>query len=132
MVTTIGLRWQPFFHAQESNLYAYLIAFLFCALLASTVLTSQRRETSRPPSLWDPIPFVFNTAQFLTNNHKFMTRVAYVSCFVAFRYYSLLLRGLFLTYLTQKNTRKCKSRQVPLGHNARVPRLWTAKHSSHL
>lgn len=79
MDTTISLRWQPFSYAQESNLYAYLIAFFFCALFASTVLASQRRETSRPPSLWDPIPFVFNTAQFLTNNHKFMTRVSYVS-----------------------------------------------------
>lgn len=132
METAIGLQWQSFSHAQGSNLYGYLIAFLFCALLTSAVLTSQRRETSRPPSLWDPIPFVFNTAQFLTNNHKFMTRASYVSSFVAFRIDSVLLNSLYLTYPTQKNTQKCKCRQVPPGRNARVPRLRKAEHSSHL
>lgn len=73
-----AVRWQPFSHALGSNLSGYLIAFLLCSVLISAVLKSQGKETSRPPSLWDPIPYVFNTAQFLTNNHKFMARATFV------------------------------------------------------
>lgn len=132
MDTAISLRWLPFSHAQGSNLYGYLIGFLFCVLLTSAVLKFHQRETSQPPSIWDPIPFVFNTAQFLTNNHKFMTRVTYVYFLFVFRYHSVLLNSLCLTHSTQENTQKCKSRKVPLGRNARVPRLRTAEHSSHI
>jgi hypothetical protein len=31
--------------------------------------------SKEPPSLWDNIPFVSNTLQFLTNNELFMKRV---------------------------------------------------------
>ncbi|KAI1390114.1 cytochrome P450 [Hypoxylon trugodes] len=40
-------------------------------IIAITLITSSRRG---PPSIWDPIPFVFNTIQFIRNNEKFMKR----------------------------------------------------------
>lgn len=47
--------------------------------IASTValvlLVSQLRAGSGPKALHDPIPRVYNTLQFMSNNHKFMTRV---------------------------------------------------------
>ena len=129
MDVAISLRWQSFVHALESNLHGYLITLFFCVLLTSVAVTAQGRKTSGPPSLWDPIPFVFNTAQFLTNNHKFMTRVTYfLSCFYAFPCPFVLLSSSCLTYQTQKTTKKCNSRQVPPGRNACVPRLRTAEH----
>jgi preprotein translocase subunit SecG len=105
MDVAISLRWQSFVHALESNLYGYLITLFFCVLLISAAVTSQGRGTSGPPSLWDPVPFVFNTVQFLTNNHKFMTRVTYIlSCFYAYPYILVLLSSSCLTYQTQRNT----------------------------
>lgn len=52
-------------------------------LLALAVLTVVTAVTSRllasttrtPPQLNDPVPFVFNTLQFLLDNEKFMERV---------------------------------------------------------
>ncbi|KAL9087509.1 MAG: hypothetical protein Q9165_006620 [Trypethelium subeluteriae] len=47
-------------------------------LVAFVVLTTRSRATKEPQSLWDPIPFAFNTLQFVTNNATFMKRVTQV------------------------------------------------------
>ncbi|KAG8165821.1 hypothetical protein KVR01_004373 [Diaporthe batatas] len=48
--------------------------------------------------MWDPIPFVFNTTQFLVNNHKFMARARYFfSYFNVHPRYRVLSSSLFLT-----------------------------------
>lgn len=51
--------------------------FTIGVLLAVTALLSRlARTTSRqPPSLSDPIPYVYNTLQMLLDNDKFMQRV---------------------------------------------------------
>ncbi|KAF4624102.1 hypothetical protein G7Y89_g14069 [Cudoniella acicularis] len=38
-----------------------------------------------PPSLLDPIPFIFNTSQFIFNNERFMTRVSPITLFSSHR-----------------------------------------------
>lgn len=43
--------------------------------VAFAILVSQLRTASGPKALWDPIPRVYNTLQFMSNNHKFMVRV---------------------------------------------------------
>lgn len=44
------------------------------SLVALVVLTSRFRSRE-PWSLSDPVPRIYNTIQFLTNNEKFMKRV---------------------------------------------------------
>ena len=44
-------------------------------LVVFVIFTTQFQKTGEPQSLWDPIPFAFNTIQFLTNNEKFIKRV---------------------------------------------------------
>lgn len=43
--------------------------------VAIALLVSQLSRGSGPKALSDPIPHVYNTLQFMSNNHKFMTRV---------------------------------------------------------
>jgi hypothetical protein len=59
----------------------YAPAFLLTALLALVVFAVSRPRgggAGTPPSIRDPIPFVFNTVQFVFNNDKFMKRATYV------------------------------------------------------
>ncbi|AEO64934.1 uncharacterized protein THITE_2049026 [Thermothielavioides terrestris NRRL 8126] len=62
-------------HKAVSSGAALLSALVF-ALVAFVHFTSRRNTASgpTPPSLHDPIPFVFNTVQFVFNNEKFMKR----------------------------------------------------------
>ena len=46
----------------------------FVLLLTAAAFASRARGTKQPPSLSDPIPYIFNTLQFLRNNDKFMAR----------------------------------------------------------
>lgn len=55
--------------------YAPGLLITVLSLVALVAFTSRLRATGEPQSLSDPIPFVFNTLQFLTNNEKFMKRV---------------------------------------------------------
>jgi hypothetical protein len=57
-----------------TNLNAQWLLITIFSLGALVILTSQLR-TREPWSLSDPIPRVWNTIQFLTNNEKFMKRV---------------------------------------------------------
>jgi hypothetical protein len=53
-----------------------ITAILFLTVLV--VLTARSQAVGEPQTLWDPVPFVFNTLQFVTNNDRFMQRVSYV------------------------------------------------------
>lgn len=44
-------------------------------LLVVVAFTWGSKVARKPRSLRDPVPFVFNTVQFLTNNAKFTKRV---------------------------------------------------------
>jgi hypothetical protein len=67
---TISFEWMKW--ATHIDLQWPLITI--ASLVALVVLTSQLRS-KEPWSLSDPIPRVWNTVQFLTNNEKFMNRV---------------------------------------------------------
>jgi hypothetical protein len=59
----------------------YAPVFLLTALLALIIFAISRPGAGgvvTPPSIRDPIPFVFNTVQFVFNNEKFMKRATYV------------------------------------------------------
>ena len=59
----------------------YTPAFLLTSLLALIVFAISRpgaKGAVIPPSIRDPIPFVFNTVQFVFNKDKFMKRATYV------------------------------------------------------
>jgi hypothetical protein len=55
------------------------LAFKFWAASGFTLLIvasiASWLTSNEPPGLWDTIPFVSNTLQFLTNNELFMKRV---------------------------------------------------------
>ena len=51
----------------------WLLSLLTVTIAA--VLISRINASQQPPSLMDPIAFVFNTLQFLLDNEKFMQRV---------------------------------------------------------
>lgn len=57
----------------ENHARELLVTAVFLLVLAAIV--SRPKATRQPQKLGDPIPFVFNTFQFLTNNEKFMKRV---------------------------------------------------------
>ncbi|KAK3317496.1 putative cytochrome P450 [Cercophora scortea] len=61
-------------HCAESKLLltAAVLAPLSIAFFIFTFVAPR----NAPPSLWDPIPYVFNTIQFAFNNERFMVRVA--------------------------------------------------------
>lgn len=61
-------------HYAPSSLLATAVLFL----VTLVVLTSRSKAVGEPLTLWDPIPYVFNTLQFVTNNDRFMQRVSYV------------------------------------------------------
>ena len=44
------------------------------SLVVVAALSSRVRTSRQPPSLSDPIPFIFNTVQFVLDNEKFMKR----------------------------------------------------------
>jgi hypothetical protein len=54
-------------------LLATLLSILFIAFITYTRLASP--SGPQPPRLSDPIPFLYNSLQFLLNNARFMTRV---------------------------------------------------------
>lgn len=55
--------------------YAGRLLLTILSLVVAAALASRFRASGQPPSLRDPIPFVFNTAQFVYGNEKFMNRV---------------------------------------------------------
>ena len=55
--------------------YAPRLLLTILSLVVAAALASRFRASGQPPSLRDPIPFVFNTAQFVYGNEKFMNRV---------------------------------------------------------
>ena len=66
------------FFEQLQNLvkhYAPRLLLTILSLVVVAAFTSRLRASGQPPSLRDPIPFVFNTAQFVYGNEKFMNRV---------------------------------------------------------
>ena len=44
------------------------------SVLVVAALLSRAWNTKEPPSLFDPIPYVYNTLQFILDNEKFMKR----------------------------------------------------------
>jgi hypothetical protein len=71
-----------------------------------------------PPSLRDPIPFVFNTVQFVFNNDKFMKRATYVVTLVRLCYGYLF--HLTNPVGTQTGARECPHRKILAGHETRL------------
>ena len=66
------------FFGQPQDLAKLYDARLLLAVLSFVValaFASRLTASGQPPSLRDPIPFVFNTAQFVYGNEKFMNRV---------------------------------------------------------
>lgn len=61
-------------HTYGMSLLATFAALLLVSYLTLTIWCDGNRKTQEPQSLWDPIPFVFNTLQFLTRNDLFMER----------------------------------------------------------
>ena len=55
--------------------YAPGLVLTIISLVVVAAFTSRLRASGQPPSLSDPIPFIFNTAQFVYKNEKFMNRV---------------------------------------------------------
>lgn len=57
--------------------------FVWLACISLTVIlfswVFQNRNDEGVPSLRDPIPYVYNTLQFMLNNHKFMNRVQHAA-----------------------------------------------------
>jgi hypothetical protein len=51
-----------------------LTATIAIAVTTVSLVVFASRRTG-PPRLFDPIPFVFNTVQYILNNEKFMVRV---------------------------------------------------------
>ena len=63
---------------QLQNVVMHYLPRLLLTLLPLLLIAAfnlQLRATGQPPSLKDPIPFVFNTFQFVYGNEKFMNRV---------------------------------------------------------
>lgn len=56
--------------ASSSSMLVYL-----GSLIVLLVLLSQLRNTTGPKTLRDPVPHLYNTLQFMFNNHRFMFRV---------------------------------------------------------
>lgn len=50
-------------------------SLIIASAVAFALLVSQYRTGSGPKALSDPIPHVYNTLQFMSDNHKFMARV---------------------------------------------------------
>lgn len=63
----------PSLEAASASWVFWSITVTSAIILA--LLLSQLRARSGPKALRDPIPHVYNTLQFMSNNHKFMTRV---------------------------------------------------------
>ena len=55
--------------------YASGLLLTLALLVMVAALTSRSGTSRQPPRLSDPIPFVFNTLQFVLDNEKFMKRV---------------------------------------------------------
>lgn len=72
------LQWCNFLQSESVSMSALAAALFFCGLLALTIGVSQWTQTPGPPRLFDPIPYLFNTVQFLTDNYAFMKRVSCV------------------------------------------------------
>ena len=54
--------------------FAPQLLLTFALFVTAIAFTSRVRGTKQPPSLSDPIPYIFNTLQFLRDNDKFMAR----------------------------------------------------------
>jgi hypothetical protein len=67
------------FDVAWGNSPALLVALLILVIFARAIFWPGTAGGVTPPSLRDPIPFVFNTIQFVFNNDKFMKRVTYVT-----------------------------------------------------
>lgn len=72
------LQWCSFLQSEGVSISALTVALFFCGLLALTIGVSQWNQPPCPPRLFDPIPYLFNTIQFLTDNYAFMKRVSCV------------------------------------------------------
>ncbi|MCJ1323140.1 hypothetical protein MMC15_008493 [Xylographa vitiligo] len=59
--------------------YASGLLLTLALLVMVAALTSRSGTSRQPPRLSDPIPFVFNTLQFVLDNEKFMKRVKCVA-----------------------------------------------------
>lgn len=72
MDSTTHMTGPPFEAASASWAFWSMI---IASAVAFALLVSQLCTTSGPKALRDPIPRVYNTLQFMSNNHKFMVRV---------------------------------------------------------
>jgi hypothetical protein len=54
--------------------YAPGLLLTILTLVVVATFASRLGASQQPPSLSDPIPFVFNTLQFMLDNEKFMER----------------------------------------------------------
>jgi hypothetical protein len=66
----------PGFVPVPTLLAAGLALFVFIQIVSRSSDAGEGGTT--PPSLHDPIPYLFNTVQFVFNNEKFMKRATYV------------------------------------------------------
>lgn len=63
-------------HGLATEHVSALLAFVALTTIASIILASHERG---PPAFWDPIPFIYNSIQYLLFNEAFMVRVKCVS-----------------------------------------------------
>ncbi|KAK8134462.1 cytochrome P450 [Apiospora sp. TS-2023a] len=71
-----GFPWAPVeaIGLSPSSLLIFLASCLALVLLQSQIRTGASKNASSQLTLSDPIPGVYNTLQFMFNNHRFMTR----------------------------------------------------------
>lgn len=72
-----------YYFEKLSNFSERTLSPIFIAIITLVVymllISSTSSKTARgPPSLSDPIPFVFNTLQYLFDNDRFSARARYV------------------------------------------------------
>lgn len=86
----------------RGNVPAVAAAVLALAVFARVVSRPSTAGGVVTPSITDPIPFVYNTLQFITNNEEFLKRVRYVirPVFVR-RWFTIVPRGHYPFYLTK-------------------------------
>lgn len=93
-----------------------------------TIYRHGGKDAAIPPSIPDPIPFVFNTFQFVFDKEKFMKRAACVATILQ----ALANVAILLTLLgTQRDAQECPRRQIPAGWKASLYRFWAQKLPKH-
>jgi hypothetical protein len=57
---------------------SFVVILILFALSTLAILSAAWRRKDGPPTLFDPIPCVYNTIQFVRNNERFLDRASYV------------------------------------------------------